>query len=134
MDRDSRALAEIVWRRLERQQTQWDLSLTEEIRASAMAGRGALGVSDVLAALNEARVMHLIYDPEIRYAGFIAEGGQLLNGREQRPLHEHVCAEPRMTERMVERCLETGARITPVQGAAATVLADAGGVAARLRW
>jgi len=49
-------------------------------------------------------------------------------------MHERVFAEPRMTERMVERCLETGARITPVNGAASTVLADAGGVAARLRW
>jgi len=135
MDRDTPALAEIVRRLVDRQQTQWDLTLTTEIRDCAMAGgAGALGVSEVLAALNDARVMHLIYDPQIRYAGFIAEDGQLLNAPEQQPMHERVFAEPRMTERMVERCLETGARITPVNGAASTVLADAGGVAARLRW
>jgi hypothetical protein len=135
MDRDSRALAEIVRQLLDRQQTQWDLMLTEEIRDFALAGgAGALGVTEVLAALNDARVMHLVYDPEIRYAGFIADDGQLLNAREPYPLHGRVFAEPRMTERMVERCLQTGARVTPVDGAASTVLADAGGVAARLRW
>jgi hypothetical protein len=135
MDRDSRVLAEIIGELLDRQRTQWDLTLTEGIRDSALSGgAGALGVTDVLAALNEARVMHLIYDPEIRYAGFIAEDGELLNAREPRGVSKRVFAEPRMTERMVERCLETGARITPVSGAASTVLADAGGVAARLRW
>jgi hypothetical protein len=135
MDRDSRALAAIVQELLDRHQAQWDLALTTGIRDSALAGgAAALGVSEVLPALNDARVMHLIYDPEIRYAGFIADDGQLLTAREQRSLHDCVFAEPRMTERMVERSLETGARITPVDGAASTALADAGGVAARLRW
>jgi hypothetical protein len=35
---------------------------------------------------------------------------------------------------MVERCLATGARVTPVEGAPAALLADTGGVAALLRW
>jgi hypothetical protein len=45
-----------------------------------------------------------------------------------------VVDEPRLTERMVERSLQTGARITPLNGASAHLLADAGGVAAMLRW
>ena len=45
-----------------------------------------------------------------------------------------VVEEPRLTERMVERCLETGARVTPVGGRAAAMLAETGGVAAQLRW
>jgi hypothetical protein len=135
MDRDSRALAEIVQELLERHQAEWDLALATRVREAALAGgAAALGVSEVLAALNDARVMHLVYDPEIRYGGFVAEGGQLLSAGEQRSVPERVFTEPRMTERMVERCLETGARITPVTGAASALLTDAGGVAARLRW
>jgi hypothetical protein len=42
--------------------------------------------------------------------------------------------ESRLTERIVERALRTGAEVTPVPGAAGTVLAEAGGIAARLRW
>ena len=46
----------------------------------------------------------------------------------------NVVYEPRLTERMVERSLATGARVTPVSGEGAALLADMGGVAARLRW
>ena len=98
------------------------------------AAKAALGLFEVLAALNDARVMHLVYDPEIRYAGAIADDGHLSLPPAQRPLAAGVVEEPRLTERMVERCLQTGARITPVSGAAAAMLADTGGVAARLRW
>jgi hypothetical protein len=42
--------------------------------------------------------------------------------------------EPRLLERIVERALHTGARITPVVGPAADELADADGIAALLRW
>jgi hypothetical protein len=43
-------------------------------------------------------------------------------------------ADPRLTERIVERALETGARVTPVEGAASDGLAEASGIAAVLRW
>jgi hypothetical protein len=39
-----------------------------------------------------------------------------------------------LTERIVERALETGARVTPVEGAASNGLAEASGIAAVLRW
>jgi hypothetical protein len=42
--------------------------------------------------------------------------------------------EPRLTEGIVERCLATNARVVPVKGAATGVLAEAGGIAALLRW
>jgi hypothetical protein len=35
---------------------------------------------------------------------------------------------------MVERALDTGARVTPVDGEAAEALASSGGAAALLRW
>jgi hypothetical protein len=134
MESDSRSLNAIVSQLLEQQQAESDLRLTERIRNAARAAEGgALGLSEVLAALNDARVMHLIYDPDLRYAGAIADDGQLSTPPEQRP-RARVVEEPRLTERMVERCLETGARVTPVGGRAAALLADMGGVAAQLRW
>ena len=42
--------------------------------------------------------------------------------------------EPRLTERLVERAFETGARVSPVEGASRGALAEAGGIAAFLRW
>jgi hypothetical protein len=39
-----------------------------------------------------------------------------------------------LTERLVERALKTGARISPIEGAADGRLKDAAGVAALLRW
>jgi hypothetical protein len=134
IESDSRSLNAIVSQLLEQQQAESDLRLTERIRNAARAAEGgALGLSEVLAALNDARVMHLIYDPELRYAGAVADDGQLSSPPEQRPM-THVVEEPRLTERMVERCLETGARVTPVGGRAAAMLAEVGGVAAQLRW
>jgi hypothetical protein len=100
-----------------------------------MAGRGgALGLSEVIAALNDARVEQLVYDLAVRYAGAIAADGRLVVPPEQHPLGTPSTAEPRLTERIVERCLATGARVTPVTGPAAEMLAEMGGLAARLRW
>jgi hypothetical protein len=42
--------------------------------------------------------------------------------------------ESRLTERIVERCLETEARIIPVESAAAQDLAEANGIGGLLRW
>ena len=90
---------------LEQQQAESDLRLTDRILNAARAAEGgALGLSEVLAALNEARVMHLIYDPDLRYAGAIADDGQLSSPPEHRAM-VRVVEEPRLTERMVERCL-----------------------------
>lgn len=84
-------------------------------------------------AVNQARVAHLIYDPLIRYRGSIAYDGTLYANDEGAPTYA-ATPEPRLTERLVERALETGARVTPVEGAAGDGLADASGIAAVLRW
>ena len=87
IESDSRSLNAIVSQLLEQQQAESDLRLTERILNAARAAEGgALGLSEVLAALNEARVMHLIYDPDLRYAGAIADDGQLSSPPEQRPM------------------------------------------------
>jgi hypothetical protein len=132
---ESDAVEPIVRELLERQQADWDARLVQSVRDAAMGGRGgALGLSEVLAALNDARVEHLVYDPDVRYDGAIASDGRLVVPPEWHPTAGPLTPEPRLTERMVERCLATGARITPVSGPAAAMLADMGAVAARLRW
>jgi hypothetical protein len=73
----------------------------------------------------------VVYDPRVRYAGAVAADGSLFGWA------GGACpavAEPRLTERIVERALDTGARLTPVGGVASDVLRDAGGIAALLRW
>ena len=77
------------------------------------------------------------FEPQMRdMAGIIVEAARITAdampllrdlGRFSTRLHG-------LTERIVERCLETGAEITAVEGAASTILADAGGIAALLRW
>jgi hypothetical protein len=77
-------------------------------------------VSEVVAALNEARVEHLVDDPELRYVGAVGGDGRLYAAGEG---DGRGADEPRLTERIVERAVLTGARVTPVPGAAATTLA-----------
>jgi hypothetical protein len=141
--RDTRALRQLsptelaarVTERLLSDNHERELRLIRTIREAAhRGGAAALGLSEVVAALNEGRVEHLAYDPGVRYAGSIDDEGMLYAGREA-PLTASVLVhEPRLTERIVERSLETGARITPVDGASADALADADGIGALLRW
>ena len=97
------------------------------------AGAAALGLSEVVGALNQARVAHLVYDPFVRYRGSVAGDGTLY-AEDETALTAAATADPRLTERIVERALETGARVSPVEGAAADGLAEADGIAAVLRW
>lgn len=106
----------------------------EHVRGAAGSGRAALGLSEVTAVLNAGRAAHLVYDPQVRYQGTVGADGALYGGDEVGPNGSPVTAEPRLTERLVERALMTGARISPVDGAADGGLKDADGVAALLRW
>ncbi len=132
---DSHALAAAVDERLDADHSQREAQLAQATLDGASGAAGAaLGLSEVLAALNDARVAHLVYDADVRFQGVVGEDGHLSAPPEQRPMAGRTLDEPRLTERMVERSLETGARITPVNGEAARVLAVTGGVAAVLRW
>lgn len=132
---DPASLSAIVTERLHAHHDEYELRLVDDARQAALgAGAAALGLSEVVGALNEGRVAHLVYDPEVRYAGSVGADGHLHAGEELRAAPGQVTDEPRLTERLVERALETGARITPVEGAAAGALAEAAGVAALLRW
>lgn len=136
LDRLSPAeLAETITETLRAAHDARELRLIREIRETALAaGAAAVGLSEVVAALNEARVAALVYDPNVRYRGRLGEDGRLHAGDMAGPGAGSVVNEPRLTERIVERCLATNARVVPVEGAATGDLAAAGGIAALLRW
>ncbi len=132
---DQASLSAAVTGRLHAEHAEHEARLVHEARQAALgSGTGALGLSEVVGALNDGRVAHLIYDPEVRYQGSVGADGRLLAGDEVGPGGSRQSSEPRLTERLVERALESGARITPVEGAAGAALAEAAGIAALLRW
>lgn len=132
---DQASLSATVTEQLHAQHDELESQLLRDARERAFgSGTAAVGLSEVTGALNEARVAHLVYDPEIRYRGSIGTDGRLLAGDEATASDHGAVPEPRLTERLVERALETGARVTPVEGAAAGALAEATGIAALLRW
>ncbi len=96
-------------------------------------GAGALGAEDVTAALVEGRVDHLLLGPELELHGWVTEQGTLLIDEDD-PRVEDATPEPRFVHRMIERTMSTDGSITPVDGVAAELLDELGGVAALLRW
>lgn len=131
---DDVALATAVTEWVHQQHGERETQLLERVRDAAGSGVAALGLSEVAAALNAGRVAHLVYDPQVRYTGTVGADGALYARDEVGPDGQPGTPEPRLTERLVERALNTGARISPVDGAATGVLRDATGVAALLRW
>ncbi|MCP2621635.1 hypothetical protein NLB33_02065 [Mycolicibacterium smegmatis] len=131
---DDAALTAAVTARLHRQHKYDEQQLLDYLCDAGGTGDVALGLSEVAAALNAGRVDHLVYDPAVRYVGSVGADGSLYADGEIAP-HSHAATkDSRFTERLVDRALATGARISPVEGAAGAVLKDAAGVAAVLRW
>jgi hypothetical protein len=128
------AVTDAVTDRLHEDHLATERRLVERIREAGLAGTAALGLSEVTAALNEGRVAHLVYDPEVRYSGAVGPNGALYAGAESAVGSEPGRPEPRLTERIIERALATGTRVSPVGGAAQGALREAAGIAALLRW
>jgi hypothetical protein len=83
--------------------------------------------------LVEGRVEHLLLAPGVQLRGWVTADGMLVLD-EHDPRAADATPEPRFVHRMLERTLATDGKITPVDGAAAEVLDELGGVAALLRW
>lgn len=128
------AVTDAVTDRLHENHLAAERRLAERIREAGLAGAAALGLSEVTAALNEGRAAHLVYDPEVRYSGAVGPDGALYAGAESAGGGEPGRPEPRLTERIIERALATGTRVSPVEGAAQGALREAAGIAALLRW
>ncbi len=131
---DDTALAAGVTERMHAHHKETERQLLERMRDAAGSGAGALGLSEVVAALNAGRVAHLVYDPEVRYAGSVGADGTLYADEEVGPAEPAGSPEPRLTERLIARALNTSARISPIEGGVEGPLGDAAGIAALLRW
>lgn len=134
LELDPDSLSATVGAHLEVARGQLETELIGQVRGAAGSGQAALGLSEVVGALNEARVAHLLYDSAVRYQGSVGPDGRLHAENESGPGEDPPVPEPRLTERLVERALETAARVTPLEGAAAEALGELGGIAALMRW
>ena len=109
---DVASLEDIVTDRLRAEHTAFEHRLIGKVHEQARGGRAAaLGLSEVVGALNQARVAHLVYDPFIRYRGSVGDDGSLY-AEDETALTAGSTADLRLTERIVERALETGAQVT----------------------
>jgi hypothetical protein len=104
--------------------------------ALSSASAAAVGLGDVLMALGEGRVQHLLIDPAVRHAGSAAPDGRLFRAGVAPPgvAAEDLLEEPHLMERMLERALATDAEVTALGDPARDELAGHDGVAALLRW
>jgi stalled ribosome rescue protein Dom34 len=89
---------------------------TELVRAAIDAantpnGRGATGLDEIEQSLTQGRVRHLLFDPESPEPDVLE-----------------------LEDDLVEAALRTSADVTPVEGEAAEILREHGGVAALLRY
>lgn len=116
---------------------QREIELVEAAKDRALSGgAGALGVRNVLNALNQGQVEHLLFQADLEVEGYRTSEGTLHHdvGGPAAQAGFEMHGEPMLIERMVERVMETGGRATPVEETAAALLGEHGGVGALLRW
>jgi hypothetical protein len=112
-------------------------TLIGRAKDAALSGNaGALGLADVLAALEDGRVEHLLFDPNRVYRGARTPDGRLVPEGVVPPdvAEDELEPEPSLAAHVVERALATDAHVTPLSPAGAQGLAEHDGVAAILRW
>ncbi|MFO7573415.1 MAG: VLRF1 family aeRF1-type release factor [Gaiellaceae bacterium] len=111
--------------------------LVTRARDAALSGNaGAVGLADVLTALDEGRVGHLLFDEDRSYAGARTPDGRLVPAGVVPPGVEatQLVEIPSLAGHLVERALATDARVTPLSAASTEAIAEYDGVAALLRW
>lgn len=130
-------LAEYVGPQLLAARTRHGVRLVNRAKDAALSGgQGALGLEETLGALNESRVAQLLLDESREWSGAHTADGRL------HPPEAIARAEPSgpvvresaMGERMIERALDIDAEVIVLDGDAAEILAEFGGVGAILRW
>lgn len=130
-------IAEDVWHTLRSVHRQRELELVDRAKDRALSGgAGALGLKKTLDALNQGRVDHLLYQTDLEVEGYRSSEGTLhaeVGGPEAQAGFE-MHREPMLVERMIERVMETGGKVTPVDEEASGALGEYGGVGAVLRW
>lgn len=130
-------IAEAVRPELESAQLRRELALVERARDAGLSGNaGALGLADVLTALEDGRVGHLLFAADREYAGARTTDGRLVPAGIVPPGVEpgELAPLPSLVGHVVERALATDALVTPLSPTAAEVIAEHDGIAALLRW
>lgn len=130
-------VSEAVAPELERLNRQRELALARQLLGNAGArGLGVAGLSQTLAALEERRISHLLFDSAVDHQGLVTSEGRLLVENETSPgaTADDLNVEPELVESMIAKALAIGAEVTPLDGPAAEVLAECDGIGALLRW
>ncbi len=131
-------VAERVWPLLRSVHRQREADLVDEAIERGLGGNhGAVGLRKVCEALNEGRVMHLVYVSDLQVEGFVSSEDTLhprVEGAVAASDQLTLRKEPLFVERMVEKAIATSAEVTPVDEGAAGPLQVHEGVGALLRW
>ncbi len=131
-------VAQKVWPVLRSGHARRETRLAERVRDVALSGGAAvMGAHRVAPAANLGRIDHLLFVRGVEVEGYVGEDGSLhaaVAGTEAQadlPLEP----EPHLVERVVERVLATGGRVTRLDDEdAARELAAYQGMGALLRW
>lgn len=127
-----------VRQRLELEERGAELLLLDRVRERSGAGRGAMGVADVVAASASAAVACLVYAAGLRLAGGTCTGCGTLYALPApdacRACGGAVAYVEDLVDRLVDSTLAAGGRIEEVRGEAAERLAPCDGIAALLRF
>jgi hypothetical protein len=131
-------VAERVWPLLRSVHRQREADLVDLTIERGLGGNhGAVGMRKVCEALNEGRVMHLVYVSDLQAEGFRSSEDTLhprVEGVAAESDELSLTREPLFVERMVEKAIATSAAVTPVDDGAAGPLQAHEGVGALLRW
>ncbi|GHH64696.1 hypothetical protein GCM10017673_07760 [Streptosporangium violaceochromogenes] len=130
-------LAEYVGPQLLAARARHGVRLVNRVKDAALSGgQGALGLEETLGALNESRVAQLLLDESREWSGARTPDGRLHppEAVERAEPSGPAVRESVMGERMIERALDTDAEVIVLDGEAAEILAEFGGVGAVLRW
>ena len=133
----SSEIAEALAPQLDEAAARREEKLVARATDAALSGnQGALGLADVIAALEESRVEHLLFDPSRSYPGARSPDGRLAPEGVVPPgvYPADLIGEASLTGHLVERALATDAAVTPLSPAGRAALAEHGGIAALLRW
>ena len=132
------AIAANAWPILRSVHEEREHELVDRALDQALSGNaGAVGLRDVLDALNVGRVAHLLFDDRLQLTGFRSSEDTLhpeVDGELAQSDGVEFHEEPLFVERMIEKAISTGAGVTPIAQAPAAALGEHEGVAALLRW
>jgi hypothetical protein len=136
-ERAPHEIAADAWPLLRSVHMEREVELVEHAKDRALSGgAGALGLRNVLKAINQGQVEHLLFQSDVEVDGYRTDEGTLhaeVGGPAAQAGFE-MHAEPLLVERMIEKVMEMGGSVTPVDDTAAAMLGEHGGFGALLRW